>query len=83
MANITEIKEEQFDRLDMQLENLYGAIEEGLSNINHSLAPEVYGDTIGDAIADIAYSLRILSGREQLKKRTIDYSEFGSKHTDR
>ena len=28
---------------------------------------EYYGDTIADSIGDIAKSLRILSGREQLK----------------
>ncbi|MCP3852662.1 MAG: hypothetical protein GY775_06270 [Candidatus Scalindua sp.] len=47
------------------------AIQEATAEITTAIENlrngDYYGDTLPDAIADIAKSLRILSGREQLK----------------
>lgn len=46
------------------IEEITTAIEEGFYKLREG---DYYGDPLPDAIADIAKSLRILSGREQLK----------------
>ena len=53
------------DKLREAVEENTAATEYGLKKITEG---EYYGDTLPDSLADIALSLRILSGREQLKK---------------
>ena len=48
-----------------EAEALYHPITEAIETLRYG---DYYGDPLPDSIADIAKSLRILSGREELKK---------------
>jgi len=48
-----------------RLEELRDAIDEKTSELTKLREGDYYGDSLPDALADIAKSLRILSGREE------------------
>ena len=50
------------------MEQVIEAMNETTVAIEKLRDGDYYGDPLPDSIADIAFSLRILSGREQLKK---------------
>ena len=64
---ITDQTAQLLEGLREALNNNAEAGFETAMEINKIYTGEYYGDTLADSVADIAKSLRIISGREELK----------------